>query len=275
MNRRDFIRLSLAASATALLPACVAPWSRTSRHPHPKRGLGMSTKDPAWRAKLQAVNVNWFYNWGPDLPVNAPDGIEFVPMVFRAKAGDPLTRVSEKIKLQKSKYLLGLNEPDTPKQGNMTVEQALAVWPKLMALGVPLVSPACVHPDKDWMKAFMKGVEERSLRVDFVAVHSYGGPNADALMQRLEAVHALYRRPLWITEFGVGDWKAKTRAENIHSPERVQAFMTELLPRLDACAFLQRYAWFAARPSSPSLGSCALFNDDGSLTRLGEIYQSV
>jgi hypothetical protein len=234
----------------------------------------MSTKNVDWREKLTAINAAWFYSWGPVQPEGVPAGVEFVPMVFRKASDAGFADATKAIRAQKSTHVLGLNEPDAPKQGNMTVEQALDFWPQLMALGIPLGSPGCVHPDKEWMKAFMKGVDDRGLRVDFVNVHSYGGPNADALMKRLESVHALYKRPLWITEFGVGDWKARTREENVHRPERIQEFMTQLLPRLDACEFLERYAWFPAKPTSASLGSSAIFNEDGTLTPLGEIYRS-
>jgi len=157
----------------------------------------------------------------------------------------------------------------------MTVEDALALWPELMKTGLRLGSPGCVHPDREWMKAFMAGVAERQLRVDFVTVHSYGGLSADALMNRLEAVHNLFNRPVWITEFGVGDWQAKTRAGNRYRPEQVVKFLEQLLPRLDRADFVERYAWFPAGPDNRALGPCALFNDDGSLTPVGEAYAAV
>ena len=78
-------------------------------------------------------------------------------------------------------------EPIVVRNDQLTVEEALALWPRLMETGLRLGSPGCVHPDRDWMKAFMKGVDEKRLRVDFVTVHSYGGLNADALMQRVIA----------------------------------------------------------------------------------------
>jgi O-glycosyl hydrolase len=144
-----------------------------------------------------------------------------------------------------------------------------------METGLRLVSPSCVHPDKEWMKAFMKGVEERKLRVDAVGVHSYGGPSAEALMKRLKTVHEMFGgRPLWITEFGVGDWQAKNRAENRHRPEQVAQFIRQLFPQLDACTFVERYAWFNTRPESAPLGPSALFNEDGTLTTVGEAYRT-
>ena len=38
--------------------------------------------------------------------------------------------------------LLGFNEPDQGGQANMTVAQALSLWPQLMATGMTLGSPA-------------------------------------------------------------------------------------------------------------------------------------
>jgi hypothetical protein len=196
-------------------------------------------------------------------------------MVWNGKAGDSYVELGKQLRKAGCQQLLGFNEPDQAKQGNMTVEEVLALWPKLMETGLRLGSPSCVHPDKDWMKAFMKGVEERQLRVDFVAAHSYGGPNADALMKRLTTVHEMFGRPIWITEFAVGDWQAKTRAENRHRPEQIVEFVRNVLHQLDACKYVERYAWFPAKPDSASLGPCALFNDDGTLTPVGQAYRTL
>jgi hypothetical protein len=274
MNRRNFLQLALAASAGTVLPGCVTSSSSVCAATHAKRGLGIGTKPGSlWREKIQSCGARWFYNWKSTPPENIPAGVEFFPMVWSKVREESFPQLRAELRRNKMKTLLGFNEPDQKKQGNMTVEEALAQWPKLMELGVRLGSPAGVHPDRDWMKAFMKGVEERQLRVDFVTVHSYGGPNADALMKRLAAVHELFGRPLWITEFAVGDWNAKSRAENKYHPEQVVEFVGKVLPQLDACEFVERYAWFPAKPDSAALGPCALFNDDGSLTPVGEAYR--
>jgi hypothetical protein len=132
-----------------------------------------------------------------------------------------------------------------------------------------------VHPDNDWMTAFMKGVDKRGLRVDFICVHSYAGPGADSLVKRLEQVHALYKRPIWITEFAVADWNAKTPAENRFKPERIADFVSELLPKLEAMDIIERYAWFHGGVSGGPISSSKLFNPDGSLTVVGEAYRAV
>jgi hypothetical protein len=275
MNRRDFLQLSLAAAAGTLLPGCVTGSSSSVTRPHAKRGIGIGTKPGSqWREKIQSCGAQWFYSWLSAPPENIPAGVEFIPMVWGKRGENGFAKLRAELRQNKFKTLLGFNEPDQHDQSNITVEEALAMWPKLMELDVRLGSPGCVHPDREWMKAFMKGVEERKLRVDFVTVHSYGGPSADGLMKRLATVHEMYGRPLWITEFAVGDWSAKTRAENKFRPEQIVEFVGKVLPQLDACEFVERYAWFPSKPDSAPLGPCALFNDDGTLTPVGAAYRS-
>ena len=276
MNRRKFIHLGLSATAGTLVASHAAEVLETPPPTHAKRGLGITTRPGnQWAEKLRLCGADWFYSWGSQRPDPIPDGVKFVPMIFGKSAADSLAKTGEEIRVQGGKDLLGFNEPDQEHQSNMTVEEALALWPKLMDTGLRLGSPACVHPDREWMKAFMQGVAERQLRVDFVTVHSYGGLSVDGLMKQLAAVHELFGRPLWITEFAVGDWKAKTRAENRYQPEQIVKFMEQLLPRLDRCEFVERYAWFPAQPDNRALGPCALFNQDGSLTPVGQAYRSV
>ena len=276
MNRRKFIQLGLSATAGMALSGCATETAKVAALPRAKRGLGLTAKPGGpWRDKLKACDARWFYSWNSTPPENIPAGVEFVPMVWGGKPGATFTKLGEQLRMAGYQQLLGLNEPDQKNQSNVSVEDALALWPQFMATGLRLGSPACVHPDREWMKAFMKGVAERHLRVDFVTVHSYGGLNADALMAQLAAVYQLFNRPLWITEFAVGDWQAKTRAENRYRPEQIVKFMEQLLPRLDRCEFVERYAWFSAKPDNPALGPCALFNEDGSLTPVGQAYRLV
>ncbi len=275
MNRRNFLQLVTAATAGTLLPGCATYTAPISSRLPAKRGIGTGTKPGSqWREKLQLSGARWFYSWNRVPPENIPAGVEFIPMVWNGRPGNSYAELGKQLRAAGYNELLGFNEPDQKDQGNMTVEEALDLWPKLMETGMRLVSPSCVHPDKDWMKAFMKGVEERKLRVDAVGVHSYGGPSAEALMKRLKTVHEMFGRPLWITEFAVGDWQAKTRAENRYRTEQVVDFIRQLFPQLDACNFVERYAWFSPKPDSAPLGPCALFNDDGTLTPVGEAYRT-
>lgn len=289
MNRRSFLNLSAAAALSLAVPA----YANRLRNPHDslpadrknrtdktsssgshKKGLGRSTKNPAWARHLTELRCKWFYSWNSTSPEGIPKGVEFIPMIYRHRGDEQAIRDAGRAARKAGiKELLGFNEPDAAKQGNMSVEAALDAWPLLMETGLRLGSPGCVHPDKQWMLDFMAGVEERKLRVDYICVHSYGGPNAESLVARLERVHKLFKRPLWITEFGVGDWQAKSVEENRHKPETVLRFMEQVLPMLDKLDYVERYAWFPARTTSIPLGTSALHDAEGKLTRLGECYR--
>ncbi|MCB1209398.1 MAG: hypothetical protein KDK97_08735 [Verrucomicrobiales bacterium] len=242
---------------------------------NPKKGFCLSSRNrDGWANQLQTLKATWFYQWKSKVSDGAPVGIEFVPMVFGKpnEIGPSVAYVLEAKESERFKYLLGYNEPDKTDQANMTVEAALEAWPKLMSTGLPLISPAAANPDGEWMEAFMAGVKERGYRVDFIAIHSYGGPNPIAFLANLERIHRKFDLPLWITEFAVADWQANSIAENKHTTKSVKEFMKAVLPKLDRLKYVHRYAWFSASPSDPHLGSSALFNDDGSLTELGEVY---
>lgn len=278
ITRRRFLSLSATAAALSLsasLRAQTLPAkANTPAIPKKKRGLGRSAKAPGWAKNLTDLRCNWFYSWNSVAPEGIPPGLEFIPMIYRY-GGNPKMVADAATAAKKAGVteLLGFNEPEKKEQGNMTLESALDAWPVLMETGLRLGSPGCVHPDKEWMIAFMEGVKKRSLRVDFVCVHSYGGPNPEALVKRLESVHQMFGCPLWITEFGVGDWAAKSVDQNRHKPETVLRFMEKVLPLLDRLDFLERYAWFPAKPTSAPLGTSALYDENGALTRLGECYR--
>lgn len=286
MNERRKItrRRMLAVSALGLPLACKPPPAASpppAAVPPPllgKKGLCLSSRGrPSEKIALflDATRSRWLYNWNVEPPENHSASIPFTPMIYRAGAGfaEQVARVKALAASAGYRELLGFNEPDAESQGNMSVEDALAAWPKLEATGLRLGSPGCVHPDNEWMLAFMKGVEQRRLRVDFVCVHSYGGPGVDSLARRLEKVHALFNRPIWITEFAVADWDAKAPARNRFSEERVADFVAGILPRLEAMDFVERYSWFHGGVSGEPLRSSRLFHPDGSLTLVGKAYR--
>lgn len=278
MTRRQLLALAALAIPIGCKPA---PTSQPPEPPKPrKKGLCLTTKKrppEELNQLLESVGARWLYNWNTHPHHALLSGVEFIPMIYSGRFGvdDAVARVMAGKSQLGYTELLGFNEPEHKTQGNTTVEKALAEWPKLEATGLRLGSPACVHPDNEWMTAFMNGVEERRLRVDFVCVHHYGGPGVDSFVKKLERVHELYQRPIWITEFAVGDWEAKSPEENRHKPERIAEFVSELLPRLEAMDIIERYSWFHGGVSGNALGTSSLFNPDGSLTVVGEAYRSV
>jgi Glycosyl hydrolase catalytic core len=56
-------------------------------------------------------------------------------------AGSVTTATLSQVR-REGRVLLGFNEPDLSSQSNMSVSQALALWPRLMATGMRLGSPA-------------------------------------------------------------------------------------------------------------------------------------
>ena len=119
---------------------------------------------------------------------------------------------------QAGSTLLGFNEPDNQNQSNMTVTQALSLWPQLMATGMTLGSPAVAAnaaTPGSWLSQFMKGATARRYPVNFIAVHWYGANFATStavsqLESYLQAIYALYRLPLWLTEFALVNWSTNT-----------------------------------------------------------------
>ena len=245
-----------------------------------KKGVCLTTvrkNQDDWQRKVTSLNAYWHYSWGPTVPDAEPGGIEFVPMIWGYRKADErfLKRIGELAAARAAgtrTHLLGYNEPDGKKQANMSVELAIEGWRYLEKTGLRLGSPAAVHADRQWMTDFMAQAKAKGLRLEFVCVHWYGGANPDALIDRLKKIHEMYGKPIWLTEFAPADWKAMSREENRLTPQRVLAFMQQVLPMLDELDFVERYAWYSAAESDKALGPAALFKADGSLTALGECY---
>ena len=243
-------------------------------------------------ARIKALNVYWNYTWGGRRSAAQPADIEFVPMVWGAWDKQKLknylaTAVVPEIQAGRAKRLLGFNEPDKKKQANMTYKQALKYWPLLESMNVPLASPGCANTEGinddtaqgvkgTWMRDFMREVDKRGYRVDYIAVHAYHGTSAKHFKAKMKRIYEKYgRRPLLITEFAVADWKAKTPEKNRYSQAKVLAFMKEVLPWLEKQDFIAGYSWFPFSAASAAGTHSALFDEDGKLTACGRYYASI
>ena len=249
-----------------------------------KRGAGYSLK-PQVQAqnliRLDKLNVPWFYSWS-DQPLSGfealPGDTSFVPMAWgRGGLTDPSpNKIDDWIAGAAAGHydtLLGFNEPDLVSQANMSVSEALDLWPILESTGLRLGSPATAAAQGTWIADFMQGVSDRGLRVDFMAVHHYGGKNPQSFLNKLQAIHNQYNLPIWVTELGVRDGNATTPADNIYSDQEVYDFMKVVVPAMEQMPYVERYAWFPPTRSNPFLTSSALFEDNNELTRLGRLYQ--
>lgn len=267
-----------------------------------KKGACFTLREPgskqggSWNEnvkKVTALNAYWNYSWGSRLTPVQPRDMEFVPMIWGGSSEQELRErlmreVLPMVRRGRVKRLLAFNEPDKDKQANMPYEQALALWPTLERLGIPLASPAPANPEgiKDpsaqgvagtWLRDFMREADERGYRVDYIAVHWYGGLNAEAFKNKLKRIYEMYdKRPLLITEFAPADWRTDGDIkQNRHTPEGVLAFMKDVLPWIERQDWIYGYSWFSFGTDSPYGTSSALFFDDGSLTAAGRYYRSV
>lgn len=242
-----------------------------------KKGADFSTNttNGTWYGNITKLKSHWFYTWGTTVPFDkAPSNCEFATM-FWGKGNvtaDNIAYVKQRKQEGKVKYILGFNEPDLPDQSNMTVDEALALWPQLESIGLPLGSPAVAWPTQQWFTDFMTKAKAQGRRVDFICVHMYVGLDDVHFVGVLQDLYNKYQLPIWITEFATVDNDAKTVQENDYTPAEVLGFMQRLLPKLEALSFVKRYSWFSGSPTSSRLWPSALIDANGNLTTLGQWY---
>jgi hypothetical protein len=243
-----------------------------------KKGGDFSTNMTygTWNGDLVNLKTFWYYTWGTPMPGPSPQNCEFVPMFWgAANVTDANITAVGQLKAQGSvKYVLGFNEPDQSGQSNMTVSQALALWPKLESIGLPLGSPAVSWPTLQWFTDFMDSVAAEHLRVDFICVHMYVGTDDVNFVQVLQQLYNQYHLPIWVTEFATADWTAGTPAANRYTAADAMGFMQRLLPKLDSLPYVKRYSWFSGDPTSAALWPSALIGTNGALTSLGAWYSN-
>jgi hypothetical protein len=227
-----------------------------------KKGAVISTSDPLCVSKISSLNPTWYYTWGP----SGLADLAAVPFTSMCWGANSLSKVTH------APVLLGFNEPDGAAQSNLTVEQALSLWPRVVALGDRIGSPATAgnaSKTGSWLETFMAS----SPKVDFVCVHWYAPPNADSFLAQIDAIWAKYGRPIWVTEFAPADWNGKYPGG--YPIAQVEAFMKAACAGLESRSYVERYAWKTRATDDVHMGSSALFNADGSLTELGEIYSKI
>jgi len=253
-------------------PAAPPPAAQTSQ----RKGVSAWNFTGVQQA-LAESGASWYYDWAtaPN-GITAPPAASFVPMIWGAAqvTSANLDEVSHE-----GSVLLGFNEPDLAAQSNLTPAQALDLWPRLMATGLTLGSPAVstgAATPGGWLDQFMTGAKQRGYRVNFITVHWYGGDfqSAAAVQQLesyLEAVYARYHLPIWLTEFALTSYSGG--AATFPTEAQQAAFLTAATEMLDGLSYLQRYAWFAL-PTSTGSGTTGLFDPGPSATEVGRAFES-
>jgi RNA polymerase sigma factor (sigma-70 family) len=225
---------------------------------------------------LAASGASWYYNWAASPSGIAAPGVSFVPMIWGAAS--VTTATLDEVR-QEGSVLLGFNEPDMSSQSNMSVQQALGLWPKLMATGMTLGSPAVsanAATPGSWLDQFMQGAKSRGYRVNFITVHWYGGDfdtsaAVSELRQYLQAIYDRYHLPIWVTEFALTNFGGATPTFPTQSQQA--AFLTAATGMLAGLSYVQRYAWFAL-PVSTGSGTTGLFSSGAVATAVGRAFEA-
>ena len=245
---------------------------------HLKKGVAFNLGyESSWQERFVKLNPSWHYSWNWEYKDNYPSGVEFVPMIWgmgglTQEKIDYLNNLASEGTI---KNVLTFNEPDLGDQADMTVDEAVALWPLLETLSVPISSPATSAPLNDWMREFMNKAEANNLRIDFVAIHIYNKNIAANFLALVEEVYQAYGKPIWITEFAVRDMDATTSASNKYSEAYVLSFMNQVLTALDELDYVKRYSWFdpnSNNPKYPRLVTADLISETNVLTALGDFY---
>lgn len=289
MERRKFLTIPLAAMAVpgALLASNAAAAQAGLRQPVPSiaptvlpavkalKGVGHAGTDALALRQIKSLNLSWYYSWGSKYTVTTTPS--FVPMIRSARSMDQgaIKYATSQLPLTKAKNLLGFNEPDVRSQANMTVDQAISLWPQLQTTGLRLGSPATANPSSLWLEEFMSKAKSRGLRVDFMTMHCYAWPNAEDFLRKVTALHEKYGKPVWVTEYAVADWSATSTRPSRYSRAQTNDFMRATVAGMRQMPFVERFAWKTRSISDPYMGSSALYNTDGTLTSTGRLYASL
>jgi RNA polymerase sigma factor (sigma-70 family) len=289
-------RSATPAAAPAAVPATTVassappsphPSASPSRRPSPaaaapavpartvKKGVSAWAFSGASQA-LRDSGATWYYTWSTQhTGIATPSGVGFVPMIWGAGSVTATALAQAKAA---GPYLLGFNEPDMGAQANMSVDQALSLWPKLMAAGRVLGSPAvATGGDRagGWLDRFMSGAAARGYRVDFITLHWYGGDfvtdrAVSQLRSYLQAVYDRYHKSIWLTEYALIDFSSG--AARYPTQNQQAAFLSASAKMFRGLTYLQRYAWFAlpATDTSPT----GLFSSGPRVTVVGRAFEA-
>ncbi|HEX3388985.1 MAG TPA: sigma-70 family RNA polymerase sigma factor [Streptosporangiaceae bacterium] len=241
-----------------------------------KKGAGAWAFTGAGQALAQS-GASWYYTWSasPAVGVSSAGGPRFVPLIWGAANVNAGTLSEVR---GEGPYLLGFNEPDMSGQANMSPARALSLWPQLMATGLRLGSPAVASGGATpggWLDQFMSGAQARGYRVNFITLHWYGsdfatGPAVSQLESYLQAVHARYHKPIWLTEFALANFGGSPQTP---SRPRQAAFLTAATAMLQRLSYVQRYAWFGLEATA-SDGSMGLFRSGPAVTTVGRAFEA-
>lgn len=236
-----------------------------------KKGIAIipgSINKSAFSKSIDDINPSWYYNWGvwPEKSVNQK--IDFVPMVGDLKSLKNINKVKD------DQYVLLFNEPDGKANYIDPVKAAkLSIGMMKQYHTIQFITPAAQNPWSNWMPKYLHVINDPNYKkFNIFAMHWYGKADINKFENDIEQIHHKYNRNIWLTEFAIVTDCNKSEKENdIMAIE----FMSKALIFLEKTDYIKRYSWFSPRykfSSGCELNSDLLFNEDGTLTKLGSIY---
>lgn len=254
--------------------------------------MGYGSDTPEKIAGMQSLNLDWWYNWDSDINPGGEVIGEYVPMLY-SKTATRLTRLNSDLSAnvvatgKPNPALLGFNEPDLSGQANMTPMDALNTWAPMMSTGLRLGSPVAVSPAKDWMSQFMgatnaldtgKAEIDKGFRVDFVTAHIYQDPSVNNFLSKIDALHDLWGKPVWVTETAVADFTAVAGSgvkSTRYTRAQVEQYMKDLWVELQKRPWLERFAWKTRSNTDEQMWFSSVFNSNFSRTSTGVVYANL
>lgn len=229
-----------------------------------KRGLAYNEASLLAGFTGPGSQAGWCYNWDQK-PGSIPTGLEYVPMLhdLRSDKTSSWAANADAALSSGATHLQFLNEPDMsadPSVGGSDVEPQAAAdayvthmmpYQARAKLGSPAVSNALTRAGTSkpagipYLHDFFSKCSSDRCHFDFVPLHWYGTSAADFkkhvqdVRDAVKDVKSVVKDPhtgdaaLWITEFGLDGG----------NPDSISDFLNEVMPWLDAQAYVERYAY--------------------------------
>jgi hypothetical protein len=223
---------------------------------------------------LATLGVSWYSNW--TTATSCASSAEFVPQIWGHPYESIPTEIAAVVAAGRG-AVLGFNEPDNAAESNLSVAQAVALWPEITSSTLRVGSPATssTPSGQDWMSQFMGQASMQGLRVDFITLHwtgRYQGPANQANQGKGDCSDAStlesyirwaeqWQRPIWLTEWSCQGASAGT----------VQSFYEDALAMFAQHPLLERYAWYLSRSSD---ANALIESTTGVVTPLGMEYEA-
>jgi Glycosyl hydrolase catalytic core len=170
--------------------------------------------------------------------------------------------------------LLGWNELDSTLcgAGPLGGKKASRLWPVIEATGATrLGSPSTTTLNAfTWLPQFLAGNSTYKPKVDFICIHWHALGALDFL-NFVDDTWAIFKKPIWITEFTVADWTATSQKPSKLTEQYAIDFLKVVLPALELRSYVQRYAYYSDI-ANPALAFSSLWFKNKTLTAVGRAY---